>query len=368
MTRAGGVAVVLAAALGTAWLVAAHPAFAQAHNPFGVGISEGGGEARGITGWLMGQQTVFERRLSAAVRAAHDGGAALWWLIGLSFAYGVFHAAGPGHGKAVMASYLFANERALRRGLVLTLLAALLQGLVAVLLVGVLAVLFNVTAQRMKDAASLVETLSYAGIALFGAWLVWHKGRRLWSLLRSRRTGGFRLAFPQTPPVALATGSAAFSRVSQAPRAVRAGAFACGCETPAGFVAAGRHGPACGHAHGPDPATLGEGFAWREAVLTVVAAGARPCSGAILVLVFATAQGIFAVGVLAVLAMALGTALTTGGLAAVAVLARTLAARMAGPGSQRGALLMAGLEVAAAAFVLLIGLSLVMGTGHSAGA
>ena len=139
-------------------LLAAHPAWAQAHNPFGVGISEGGGSAGGITGWLIQQQAVFERQLSAAVRAARNDPAAAYALAALSFVYGVFHAAGPGHGKAVIASYLFANERALKRGLVLSLFAALLQGLVAIVLVEVLALLLHATAQRMKEAASLIES------------------------------------------------------------------------------------------------------------------------------------------------------------------------------------------------------------------
>ena len=79
-------------------------------------------------------------------------------------------------------------------------------------------------------------------------------------------------------------------------------------------MADGVHGPDCGHWHAPDPATLGEGFSWREAILTVIAAGSRPCSGAILVLVFALAQGLFAMGIAAVVAMSLGTAVTTGAL------------------------------------------------------
>lgn len=361
----GGAAALCGAVL---LLLLAQPALAQAHSPFGVGISEGGGQAGGIAGWLLGQQVIFERQLSTAVRAAHAGGPALWWLTGLSFAYGVFHAAGPGHGKAVMTAYLFANERALRRGIVLTLLAALLQGLVAVLLVGTLAVILNATASRMKDAASLVEMLSYAGITLFGAWLLWRKGRRLWATLRLRRPRAFGLAFPSPPAMALAAGSAAFSPLAP-PR--RSG-LACGCERPAGFVADAGHGAAghaaCGHVSGPDPATLGDGFSWREAALTVAAAGARPCSGAILVLVFAVAQGPFAVGALAVLAMSLGTALTTAAIAAIAVLARALALRVLGLGSRGSVLLVAALEVAAAAVVLLVGLSLVLGTASLGGA
>ena len=56
----------------------------------------------------------------------------MWLLIGLSFAYGIFHAAGPGHGKAVISSYMVANEVALKRGILLSFVSALMQGLTAV--------------------------------------------------------------------------------------------------------------------------------------------------------------------------------------------------------------------------------------------
>ena len=58
-------------------------------------------------------------------------------LFGISFLYGVFHAAGPGHGKAVISSYLFANNETWRRGVVLSCASAMLQALVAILLVGI---------------------------------------------------------------------------------------------------------------------------------------------------------------------------------------------------------------------------------------
>ena len=59
----------------------------------------------------------------------------LWLLGGLSFLYGVFHAAGPGHGKVVISSYVLANETQLRRGVTLSVLSALLQSVVAVVFV-----------------------------------------------------------------------------------------------------------------------------------------------------------------------------------------------------------------------------------------
>lgn len=341
------------------WTLLRDPALAQAHNPFGVGISEGGGSASGLTGWLLAEQATFERQLSTAVRAARSGGVALAWLIGLSFTYGVFHAAGPGHGKAVMASYLFANERALKRGMILSLLAACLQGLVAIVLVGILAMLLHATAQRMKDAASLVESLSYAGIAVLGAWLVWQKGRRFVVALLAPPPASFTLPF--APALASAATTPSLAPASPSPHLAYALAADCGCAPVPGFMADGVHGPDCGHWHAPDPATLGEGFSWREAILTVIAAGSRPCSGAILVLVFALAQGLFAMGIAAVVAMSLGTAVTTGALAALAVLAKGLTMRMTRPGSRRGTLVVRGLETAAAAVVLAAGLSLFFG-------
>jgi ABC-type nickel/cobalt efflux system permease component RcnA len=123
------------------------------------------------------------------------------------------------------------------------------------------------------------------------------------------------------------------------------------------------HGPGCGHCHAPDPSRLENGFSWRDAVATVFAAGARPCSGAIRVLVFAAAQGIFAAGVTATLVMAFGTALTTAALAALAVLAKGIALRLGGTGAGRGELAARAVELMAAGLVLAVGLSLLAGIG-----
>ena len=100
-----------------------------------------------------------------------------------------------------------------------------------------------------------------------------------------------------------------------------------------------------------------------EAGTALAAAGARPCSGAILVLVFAVSQGIFLAGVAATLVMALGTAVTTAALASVAVLAKGVALRLVGTEAGRGALVARRLELAAALLVLAVGLSLLLGVG-----
>ena len=119
-------------------LAGAGPTAAGAMNrPFAVGGGEGGGGASGgLAGWLLSEQSQLTHLMSSDLRALSNNPAAIWALVGVGFAYGVFHAAGPGHGKAVIASYMMANERGLRRGIALALLAAILQATVAVAVVG----------------------------------------------------------------------------------------------------------------------------------------------------------------------------------------------------------------------------------------
>ncbi|MBI3275824.1 MAG: high frequency lysogenization protein HflD [Methylocystis sp.] len=303
-------------------------ALAQAaRHPFAVGGNEGPGAATGLAGLIVAWQNKFHLELQGAARALKTDASALWALAAASFAYGVFHAAGPGHGKAVLASYMIANETALRRGLALAGLAALLQGSVAIAMVGVAAILFNATARQMSGAASLIEMVSYGAIAALGARLVWTKGR---VLLREWR----RKAAPRE------TGGVYCEAVEDALRV---------------------HGPSCAHCHAPDPAMFAVGFSWPDALATVVAAGARPCSGAILILVFTLSQGAFVAGAFSTLLMAAGTAITTGALASLAVFGKNAAVKLAASNSRGAELIARGAEFLAAVLVLCIGLVLLAG-------
>ena len=341
--------------LASSWHGAALAQFA--HHPFAVGANEGAvGHQNAMGAWLLGQESRFYLSLTQAVRAARTSIAGALTLVGLSFGYGVFHAAGPGHGKAVITSYMVSNEIALRRGILISLLAALLQGAVATGLVGLAALVFHATAQRMTAAAATVELMSYGCIVALGLVLCWRKG---WLLLAAVSPE------PLAAPFALAAAGAS------------------GSAAPFGFRKGGSDGfkaddglpfhpddCGCGHPHMPDPRHLGGRHVdLRAAALAVVTAGARPCSGAILVLVFAMAQGIFVAGVAATFAMALGTAVTTGALATAAVHAKALAVRLSGSGSQRAAVVGRAVEFLAAACVLLFGLALLaawFGGVHSA--
>ena len=312
-----------------------------AQTPFG-GSRSGAAEpqAGGIVGWLLAKQSEFYREMSSTIRAAKSDGSAVWSLLAISFAYGIFHAAGPGHGKAVISSYLVANQETARRGIVLSFASALMQSLVAVLIVGICAWLLNATAKTMCGAEKVIEIASYALIAAFGVRLVWTKG------------AGFIRAL-QRPRPALAM-AAAHHHDHDHDHNHDHDHHAHGHEDHV-------HDEHCGHAHGPDPSELAGPGGWRRGFGAIFAVGIRPCSGAILVLVFALAQGLFWAGIAATFVMGLGTAITVATIAVVAVSAKDLARRLSGARDGGGALIMRGVEFGAAGLVLLFGLGLLFG-------
>jgi ABC-type nickel/cobalt efflux system permease component RcnA len=166
----------------------------------------------------------------------------------------------------------------------------------------------------MNRLATNIELASFVAVTLLGALITWRKAGKVLGVLALSRN-----------PVAPATDEA------------------------------------CDHAHLPPPDELNRLTRWRDMAGVALAAGIRPCSGALIVLVFALSQGLFMAGVAATFAMALGTALTTGAIAALAVFAKTIALRVAGGRGASGAVIMAGIELMAAAFVLVLGASLLLG-------
>jgi ABC-type nickel/cobalt efflux system permease component RcnA len=254
----GAAAILVAALVLTGLSILVAPTVAPpTRSPFGMGLREAAPAATGIGGWILALQSSFSRSLQAAVAAMKaEGGWGPMLLLG--FTYGVFHAAGPGHGKAVIADYLLAGERALGRGFSLSLAAALLQAMVAIAIVGVGTLLLGATAASMTHAGTAIETASFVLVALLGSAMTWRKAGRLATIVDG------------------STG----------------------------------------------PATL---------------------------------------------AMALGTALTTGLLASLAVFAKAVALRLAAGRSRTGALFVGSLEVLAGAFVMILGLAMLAGLAVGVG-
>jgi nickel/cobalt transporter (NicO) family protein len=315
----------------------------MAQTPFGGPRPGAEPQVGGIVGWLLARQSEFYREISATIRAAKSDGSAVWTLLAISFVYGIFHAAGPGHGKAVISSYLVANQETARRGIVLSFASALMQSLVAVVIVAICALLLNATAKTMCGAEKAIEIVSYALIAAFGARLVWTKG------------GGFIRAL-QAPRPALAMAAAGHGHGHDHHHHDHDHhGHDHGHDEP--HV----HDEHCGHSHGPEPAELAGPGGWRRGLGAIFAVGIRPCSGAILVLVFALAQGLFWAGIAATFVMGLGTAITVATIAVVAVSAKDVARRLSGTKEGGGTLVMRGVEFGAAGLVLLFGVGLLFG-------
>jgi nickel/cobalt exporter len=310
----------------------------MAQTPFGGPRPSAEPQVGGMIGWLLARQSEFYREMSANIRAAKSDGSAVWTLLAISFAYGIFHAAGPGHGKAVISSYLVANQETARRGIVLSFASALMQSLVAVVIVAICALLLNATAKTMCGAEKAIEIASYALIAAFGARLVWTKG------------GGFIRAL-QAPRPALAMAGRGHSHGHDHHHHHDHD------HGPDQHI----HDAHCGHSHGPEPGELAGPGGWRRGFGAIFAVGIRPCSGAILVLVFALAQGLFWAGIAATFVMGLGTAITVAAIAVIAVSAKDLARRLSAGTEGGGTLVMRGVEFGAAGLVLLFGVGLLFG-------
>ncbi len=260
-------------------------------------------------------QSEFYQKLVAALRAFRTNPEAGWLLAGISFLYGIFHAAGPGHGKAIISSYVLASGDTLRKGVMLSFVSAFAQAVTAILLVGGAAWIFNLTSLALQETVKSFETLSYALVTGLGIWLVYAKAIRPY-LLQRRAAAAIGHVH-----VAGADGS---------------------CD-------------ACGHVHAPSPAMLAEPLTPARAASIILAIGLRPCSGALIVLVFALSQGMILAGIASTFAMALGTGITVALLALLAVGAKGLAARLAGSEGVWPDRIHRGIEILAALMVLVIG-------------
>ncbi|MGX9393952.1 nickel/cobalt transporter (plasmid) [Nitrobacteraceae bacterium UC4446_H13] len=328
----------------------------------------------GFFGWIFSQQAAFYRSLSNLIRDSKNNGSAVWGLFGLSFLYGIFHAAGPGHGKSVISSYLVANNETWRRGVALSFVSAMLQSVVAVAIVAIGAGLLEVTAKAMGDTVRIIEIVSYCLVVFIGLRLFWVKGR---SFVRSYHE------FTRPKSLGAAAAEPVELRISDAPSL----SDSCSCghhhhghhhhdhphqhaDHPSEQNVHDHHhhdhcdhdhASAWGHSHGPEPQELAGPGGWRRGLTAVLAVGARPCSGAIIVLVFALSQDLFWTGVGATFLMGVGTAITVAAIATLAVCARSLASRLASSRSGSGMLAMKGIEVGAAALIVVVGVLLLTG-------
>jgi ABC-type nickel/cobalt efflux system permease component RcnA len=304
---------------------------------------QGRGPFGKLLSWVADTQQSMQRELATSVKRLKSGnaiGAALA-LAGLSFLYGVVHAIGPGHGKAIISSYVVANEETVRRGIMISFLAAGLQALTAILLVGLLLIGLNATGLEVTAWSNQLESVSYALIALVGLYLLWTQASRLWR--RYRRGAGTEAAH-------------AHGHHGHGHGHHHHGHVHAHDHHGHGHDHRHAHGEACDHI--VDARQLAGPFSWRKVMAVVFSVGIRPCTGAILVLVFALTQGLFWAGVAATFAMAIGTAITVAVLATLALGSRELALKLGGASAVWAEAVWTVCAIGGAAIIFMFGLLL----------
>lgn len=274
---------------------------------------------RGVVQGINRVQADLSRRMTGQLQQVRDRGsvAVTAWLCLIAFVYGVLHAAGPGHGKLVVASYFLGRRARIVHGVTLAFGAAMIQAMAALLLVGIPVMALDMTRATALGGLRFLEAGSYGLMVVVGLLL----------LVRAARG---------TPCCSHGPG-------------------------PNRHEASGGHdshdphhnGCGCDHRedrHAPGPASNPAGFR-----LLTLAVGCRPCSGAVLVLLFALANDIVPAGVAAVLAMAVGVALTTSATGLIGIGTRFGLEAVLGAHPRWAALAGRGLALAGALLITLIG-------------
>jgi len=333
-----------------------------AQSSLGLGRSEQAirpeGYFAGLLFWIQQQQQEFYKAMTQALQTIRNDGNAFWYLTGLSFAYGVLHAAGPGHGKAVISSYMLANEVAAKRGIMLSFASAILQGITAIVIMGSIILFLRGTGIKSSNLAGTMEITSYFLVMLLGIYLLWTK--------LFRKQNGHDHAHTPSPAHVHAHSDSlvlalAHSEHDHSHAHHHKHSHEQGHENGHGE---GHHHHdhdhvhtadcGCGHSHAPDPKMLEGDFGLKEAWSAVLAVGLRPCTGAIVVLTFAFLNGLYVTGIVSTFAMSIGTAVTVSAIALIAVSAKNLAVRISGAQDSLGTIHRM-IEVAGALLVFLLG-------------
>lgn len=250
---------------------------------------------------LLGWQRDLHRSLTLAITELSRTPSMATWvsLLSISFAYGIFHAAGPGHGKAVLATYLATHGGAVKRALGLSFAASLLQGVTAIALVVVLVYGLGWITRQAMGSVAWVEQASFLLVAALGAWLCWRAVRQLRRAYQSERAVHWHRPNHEHNQDHVYSPKHEHSHGHD-------------------------HSHCCGGAHHIEPH---QALDWRTAMMTVGAIGMRPCSGAVLMVGAASLLGQFEVGVASVVAMSIGTGITVSALALASIFARGWARR-----------------------------------------
>jgi ABC-type nickel/cobalt efflux system permease component RcnA len=228
----------------------------------------------------------YQRRinhvLSTSLRDVQSGtgSLALWTLVTVCFGYGVVHTLGPGHGKAVVVAYFLdsSRPRAWIEGIFAGGWIAFTHTLAALLLAGALKLSSTVGLLGAMREVRNVEMVSYTLILLVGFW-------RLWAGITGRLH-----------------------------------------EHPHGDHGHDHHHHGHDHGHGHDHHHHDHAPPQRTIAgwLLLTAAGIAPCAGALIIILLSIALDVLWAGVVGVIAIALGMAITLAAIGMASMVAHRL--------------------------------------------
>lgn len=222
-----------------------------------------------VAAWAAGEQRDFQNQIARSLRALRRGDSgALALLMTLCFAYGFFHAVGPGHGKVLIGGYGLGRQVPWLRLSVISLISSLGQALTAIGLVYTGVLIFSLSRGQLIGAAEdYMAPVSYAAIGAIGMWLsvrALRKFAKLHHIKHDDHTHHDHDACSE-----------------------------------------------CGHKHGPSISDVQKATSLRDALILIAGIAVRPCTGALFVLVITWQMGIAMAGIAGAFAMALGTAIVT---------------------------------------------------------
>ncbi|NAW64217.1 hypothetical protein CAG72_03210 [Photobacterium halotolerans] len=251
-------------------------------------------------------------------------------LAGFSFLYGMLHSLGPGHGKVIVTTYLATHPTKVKASLMLTAISAFFQALVAIALVSVLVWGFQASMRVVNEKAIVFVSLSFTLVVVLGGLICWKAIRQIYHSVR----GAHRHVSSLSSVSSVSFASSAFSVVRSA--APYQSVLTSAIHRPAIRATASRQTAqghdhhadcGCGHQHVADAEAINRASTWREYVGIVASIGIRPCTGAVMVLLFANLAGLYWMGIVSAIVMATGTAFTTSLIAIMTLTGKQLVQR-----------------------------------------
>lgn len=314
-----------------------------------------------VLSWIFTTQREFHDALRVSVaNFAEKAG----WATGLSivvgsFLYGVFHAAGPGHGKVILSTYLLSQPEKVHRSIWLAIASSMAQGLMAILLVYGLFFVFDMATRDTKIAVAWSERIAFGLLAVVGLVLMWRGVKALWKM---------RPVLAHDPSGHDHHGHGhghghsehEHSKHHHDEQAHHDHGHSKGHDHGHHHHAHGEVCSSCGHAHAPTAEQVDAASDWRTMLGVVLSIGMRPCTGAVLVLAFARFSDISWIGAIAVIAMSVGTAITVTALALLSVHARSLALKLSGATGSRAAIASSVVTAAGGVILLAMGYGLLV--------